>query len=238
MGVTPEIVDPDYVYIVIRSTVKYDSTLTTNTPATIKSAISTSVNDFGITYLNNFDKAFRHSNLSRQIDEAEISIKSNQTSVQLKRNFYPAIGTTGAYTLKFSNEIYHPANTFWGAIKSDAFSYADTAGTVYTGCKLQDANGVMQVYRTSGADRILVANNIGTVTYGTGKVSVTNFKPTAVGANTSGNTSLLNVVVTPASNDVLPLREQILLINSGDVSVTMIDDSGSGTYTTGSTTTS
>ena len=135
-------------------------------------------------------------------------------------------------------DIYHPANTFWGAIKSDAFSYADTAGTVYTGCKLQDANGVMQVYRTSGADRILVANNIGTVTYGTGKVAVTNFKPAAVGANSSGNTSLLNVVVTPASNDILPLREQILLINSGDVSVTMIDDSGSGTYTTGSTTTS
>ena len=96
----------------------------------------------------------------------------------------------------------------------------------------------MQVYRTSGADRILVANNIGTVTYGTGKVAVTNFKPAAVGANTSGNTSLLNVVVTPASNDVLPLREQILLIDSGDVTVTMIDDSGSGTYTTGSTTTS
>ena len=238
VGVTPEIVDPDYVYIVIRATVKYDSTLTTNTPATIKSAISTAVDDFGITYLNNFDKAFRHSNLSQKIDEAEISIKSNQTSVQLKRNFYPTIGTTGAYDLKFSNEIYHPANTFWGAIKSDAFSYADTAGTVYTGCKLQDANGVMQVYRTSGADRILVANNIGTVTYGTGKVAVTNFKPAAVGANSSGNTSLLNVVVTPASNDILPLREQILLINTGDVTVTMIDDSGSGTYTTGSTTTS
>ena len=44
----------------------------------------------------------------------------------------------------------------------------------------------------------------------------------------------MEVFITPASADILPLREQIILIESGDVSVTMLDDAGSGTYVKGS----
>ena len=40
----------------------------------------------------------------------------------------------------------------------------------------------------------------------------------------------------PSSSDVLPLREQIILIEEGDISITMVDDAGTGTYVTGSST--
>ena len=234
VGITPEIVDPDYMYLKVNSTVKYDSGMTTNSASVLKSTVSTAVTDFGSTNLKTFDKSFRYSKLVQSIDESEVSIKSNQTSVSIKRLLYPALGSSAAYTLPFSNQIYHPANNFWGAITSSEFSYRDSVNTLWTGCRLQDDNGVMQVYRSSGDERILVDNNVGDVTYLTGKVALTSFKPIAIGSETTGNTTSMEVFVTPASSDILPLREQIILINSGDVNITMLDDAGTGTYVKGS----
>jgi len=234
VGITPEIVDPDYMYLKVNSTVKYDSGRTTNSASVLKSTVSTAVTDFGDTNLKTFDKSFRYSKLIQAIDEAEVSIKSNQTSVTIKRLLYPRLGSSAAYTLPFSNQIYHPANNFWGAVTSAEFSYNDSVNTLWTGCRLQDDDGVLQVYRSSGEERILVDNNVGTITYLSGKVELKSFKPIAIGSETTGNTTPLEVYVTPASADILPLREQIILIESGDVNITMLDDAGTGTYVKGS----
>ena len=234
VGVTPEIVDPDYMYLKVTSTVKYDSGMTTNSASVLKSTVSTAVTDFGDTNLKSFDKSFRYSNLIQAIDEAEVSVKSNQTSIVIKRYLYPLLGSSAAYTLPFSNQIYHPANTFWGAVTSSEFSYNDSVDALWTGCKLQDSDGVVQVYRTSGEERIVVDNNVGTITYLSGKMELKSFKPVSIGSATTGNTEPMEVFVTPASADILPLREQIILIESGDITITMLDDAGSGTYVKGS----
>ena len=94
------------------------------------------------------------------IDEAEISVKSNQTSLQLKRLLYPLLGSSGSYVLPFSNQVYHPSNTFWGAVTSGKFGYYDSANTLWDECRVQDNNGTLEVYRTSGEDRIIVNNNV------------------------------------------------------------------------------
>ncbi len=234
VGITPEIIDPDYLYLKINSTVKYDSGLTTNSSSVLKSTVTTAVTDFGVTNLKTFDKSFRYSNLIKAIDEAEVSIKSNQTSIVIKRYLYPLLGSSAAYTLPFSNQVYHPANEFWGAVTSSEFSYNDSVNTLWTGCKLQDANGVVQVYRRSGEARIVVNNNVGTITYLTGKLELKSFQPVSIGSDTTGNTTPMEVFITPGSSDILPLREQIILIESTDVNITMLDDAGTGTYVKGS----
>ncbi len=226
VGITPEIIDPDYLYLKINSTVKYDSGLTTNSSSVLKSTVTTAVTDFGVTNL--------YSNLIKAIDEAEVSIKSNQTSIVIKRYLYPLLGSSAAYTLPFSNQVYHPANEFWGAVTSSEFSYNDSVNTLWAGCKLQDANGVVQVYRRSGEARIVVNNNVGTITYLTGKLELKSFQPVSIGSDTTGNTTPMEVFITPGSSDILPLREQIILIESTDVNITMLDDAGTGTYVKGS----
>lgn len=237
VGITPEIVDPDYMYLGVKSTVKFDSTLTSNSAASLKSTVTSSIVSFGTTNLKDFDKAFRYSKLVKHIDGAEVSVKSNQTSVSIKRLFYPLLGSSSAYTLPFSNEIYHPSNTFWGSVTSEEFSYRDNANTLWGGCRLQDTNGTVQVYRTVGTDRIIVSNDVGNVHYGSGKVSLTAFAPVAIGSATTSNITSLAVTVTPSSSDVLPLREQIILIQDTDVKVTMLDDSGTGQYSQGTVST-
>ena len=46
VGISPEIVDPDYMYLKVNSTVKYDSGRTTNSASVLKSTVSTAVTDF------------------------------------------------------------------------------------------------------------------------------------------------------------------------------------------------
>ena len=233
VGVTSVVVDPDYLYLGIDTTAKYDSALTSNSEASLKATITSTIKSFSAISLKDFDKAFRYSNLVRLIDQSEISIASNQTAVTLKRYLYPLIGHTAAYTLKFSNEIYHPSNTFWGSITSSKFTYRDNANTVWEDCRFQDENGYVQVYRKFGLERILVANNVGTVTYSVGQINLTGFLPEAIGTIITGNTEPMTVSIVPASSDIKPVREQILLMEDSDINVTMLDDSPSGTYISG-----
>ena len=101
---------------------------------------------------------------------------------------------------------------------------------------MQDSNGTVQVYRTSGQNRIIVDNDVGTITYGSGKMNLLGFAPVAIGSASTGNTTALGIYVSPSSSDVLPLREHIILIEDADISVTMVDDTGTGTYVQGATT--
>ena len=226
VSITPEVVDPDYMYITITSTISYDSTRTTESAEEIKNSISNTVYQYGVNNLGLFANQFRYSPLIQQIDQTETSIESSLTSVKLRREITPILGSSTSYTLKFSNEIKDDSNTDI-SISSTRFSHNDDNGTLRTDCELQDDDGILQVFRTSGADRVVVANNVGTVTYGTGVVALTSFAPTAI----SDGTSELSVTVEPESNDVKPYREQILLIANSDISLSMVDTSGTGKAT-------
>ena len=96
-----------------------------------------------------------------------------------------------------------------------------------TSCSLQDANGILQVFRTVGAVRVIVANNGGTIDYSSGNVALTTFAPTTI---TDGSANV-SVTVTLSSNDIRPLREQILLISNNDITISMVDTGGRGQNT-------
>ena len=230
VSVTPEIVDPDYLYVVVDTSIKYNSSKTTLAADTIKSKISNTVYRYGQTELGMFADEFRYSPLIKQIDQTENSIESSLTTVKLKRTFTPTLNVASSYTLNFSNEIPSTSNS--SQIDSTQFSHYDDAGILRTSCSLQDADGVLQVYRTSGADRIIVANNVGSITYSSGNVALTTFKPVSI----TDGTSNVNVTTTLSLNDVKPLREQILLIANSDITIAMVDTLGTGRDTTVSAT--
>ena len=227
VSITPEIQDPDYLYVTIDSTVKYDSSKTANTSATIADLISNTIYSYGTDNLGLFSNEFRYSPLIKKIDESETSIESSLSTVKLKRTFTPSINVASSYTLKFSNEIFHPYTDYIDSVTSTQFSHVDDSNTAQIQCSLQDSNGIMQVYRTVGANRVIVANNVGTVSYTTGLVSLSNFKPTLI----TDGTANVDVTIALASSDITPVRDQILLITNNDISVTMSDTAGTGTST-------
>ena len=232
VSITPEVVDPDYMYVTVTSSIKYDSTKTTVSAQKIRDSISNTIYQYGVSNLGLFADQFRYSPMTKQIDETENSIESSLTSITLRRSIAPVLGTPTSYSLKFSNEIKHESNTDV-SISSTRFSHSDDNGTLRTDCELQDDNGILQVFRTSGATRVVVANNVGTVNYTSGLVALTSFNPTAI----TDGTSNVSITVNPSSNDVTPYREQILLISNNDISISMIDTAGSGKTTAVQTTT-
>ena len=232
VSITPEVVDPDYMYVTVTSSIKYDSTKTTVSAQKIRDSISNTIYQYGVSNLGLFADQFRYSPMTKQIDETENSIESSLTSINLRRSIAPVLGTPTSYSLKFSNEIKHESNTDV-SISSTRFSHSDDNGTLRTDCELQDDNGILQVFRTSGATRVVVANNVGTVNYTSGLVALTSFNPTAI----TDGTSNVSITVNPSSNDVTPYREQILLISNNDISISMIDTAGSGKTTAVQTTT-
>ena len=231
VSISTEIVDPDYLYLTFDSTVKYDSSKTSNTASTIADLVSNTVYNFGVDILKGFANEFRYSPLIKKIDESETSIESSLSTVKLKKIFVPSLNVSSSYTLNYNNEIFHPYADYVDSVTSTEFAHFDADDTLRTGCNLQDANGVMQVYRTTGDTRIIVANNVGTVTYGSGVVALAGFKPVSIGDGTAN----LSVTVALASSDVTPVREQVLLITNNDISVAMVDTFGTGTSTTGTT---
>tara|TARA_B100001123_G_scaffold206702_2_gene234182 strand:+ start:1484 stop:3316 length:1833 start_codon:yes stop_codon:yes gene_type:complete len=227
--VTPEVIAPDYIYLNINSSIKYDSLVSQNSAAVIADNVKSAIVNYGATELNNFDLRFRYSKLTTAIDNVDPSILGNLTTITLTKKIEIEAGVATNYGIKFSNEIYHPNDTYVGSIVSTTFTYDDGLGTIQSDCSLDDENSVLRVVKTVSGSKVVVANNIGTVSYSSGLVNLVSFAPPAI----SGNT--LNITITSASNDITPVREQILVINTEDVTTSAIADN---TDATGSVTTS
>ena len=68
-SITPEVLDPDYTYINVTSTVNYNPNISTNPEGTIKNMVTSSISDYSSGSLSSFDNSFRYSNLTSDIDK-------------------------------------------------------------------------------------------------------------------------------------------------------------------------
>lgn len=223
LTVSTEIVDPEYVYLLIDASVKYDSDVTTLSDTAIKSLVIDTIENYNDTDINSFSKYFRYSKLSRLIDLTERSILNSSLSIRMRKETSVQLGIQTRYEIDFSNPINsatngRPATHPYGQgnqITSNAFTYLG-----FTNCFLEDNNGIMRIYRTLNGSNIAVSANAGTVNYTTGKVILTAFNPSAFA---DGSTTL-KVTAIPRDKDILPLRNQIISIRDADITVTMIDE--------------
>ena len=229
--VTPEIVDPDYIYMNLNCRVKYDSRVAQNSAAVIADNVKSTIVDFGTSNLSNFDLRFRYSKLTTAIDDVDPSILNNLLNITLTKKLVVSTTAAANYTVKFENEIYHPNNTYVGSITSTEFTYNDSLGDSQSACKLDDKDSVLRVVKPIAGTITEIANNVGSVSYSSGKLEFSSFAPTAIVGST------IDITITPSSSDVRPVREQILLIQSENVTVTASTDQTEATGTVTSTAT-
>jgi len=235
VSVTPEVVDPDIIDLIFTTTVKYDSRLTSLSSGAVAELVIDTIQDYKTNNLLKFGASFRYSTLSTLIDDSETSVISNLTTLTAKKGLEPSITANNAYTISFNNPIFNPSTTYEGAVTSTAFAFTDAAGTSYTSCFIDDLNGTLRIFYLSGADKILLSNTAGTVSYANGNISISSFKPDSYVGST------LDFTITPAQNDLTPIRDQIFEIANTNITITMQDDQSTGTTsstdTTASTTT-
>jgi hypothetical protein len=226
VAITPEVVDPDLVDLIFSVTVKYDSRLTTLSSGGVAELVIDTIQTYKTNNLLKFGSIFRYSTLSTNIDNTETSIISNLTTITAKKGITPSTTTEDSYTISFNNGIYNPSTTYEGAVTSTAFAYTDAAGTTYQTCYMDDLNGVLRIYYLSGATKIILDDDSGSVTYSNGYISVTSFKPDSFVGST------MDFTIEPATNDLVPIRNQIFEIANTNITVTMQDDAGTGTTVT------
>jgi hypothetical protein len=218
-----EIVDPDYVYLLIDAIVKYDPNKVTLSSTDLTSIIIQNIMEYSQNNLGQFSKFFRYSNLGRVIDLSERSILSSTLSITMRKEIPIQLNTSKIYTIEFSNPINditkdrpsgHPFSA-GNKIISNEFTYAG-----FSNCYIEENGGIMRIYRKASGNLIGVVTNIGTVDYDTGKVILESFAPEAF--SDGGTTLKLNAV--PRDLDILPLRTQILTIRESDIKITLVND--------------
>src|SRR5210317_607508 len=242
-SVTPVIIDPEITNVLLTSTVKFDEKSTTKVADTIKSDIITTITNYNSNTLQKFDTIFRHSKLTGLIDDTDESILSNITTVRLRKSFVPTIGSSTKYTINFANALYNPhsghASVEGGILSSTGFKIDGDTTNVWL--LDDDGQGNVRRYRMDGSVRAYGNSTQGTIDYSTGKVEVNSLNVSNIENIRGAASTVIEVTVKPNSNDLVPIRNQILEIDVANSSVTVEADTlvgGSANAGIGYTTTS
>ena len=234
---TPVIVDPTTTSLILNTIFKFDSSATTSTGPELESKVSTTLQSFNTSDLEKFDGLFRHSKVLGLIDNTDTAITSNTTNITLAQKFTPTTTAATSYNINFNNAFYNPHSehnkSSGGIITSSAFYVTGDATNLHYFD--DDGAGNLRLYYISGGARNYVDNTAGTVTYSTGKIVINSIYITSVDIVDGAASSQIRITAIPNSKDIVPLRNQILVIDfvntsiTGEVDTIAVGDSAAGT---------
>ena len=105
VGLVPEFVDPEFVHIGLNAVVTYDTKLTTLTTGSLGALVTTKIEDYFSTNLNELKKNFYHSRLQNDIAKLSDSIIGVNLEMRLIKKLTPTLGSSARYEPKFNNKI-------------------------------------------------------------------------------------------------------------------------------------
>lgn len=200
VGIIPEIIDPEFLYVDITSDVKYDREKTTSGPGQIQSIIEAAIISHFNSDLTKFDAVFRYSNFLNVIDQSDPSILNNLTSVKMTKKWRPTIGAK-TYSFKYNNAISA------GTAQTQVFTHSSINFQLK-----DDGLGNLDEYQ----EGILINSKVGTINYTTGEITVISYDFNLDATNE------LSITATPAINDIDTVRNTLILLGDMNVSVEFI----------------
>jgi hypothetical protein len=222
-SVRPVIVDPETTFILITSNVKYDEKLTTKTATTLKSDITSVLSNFNDNTLQKFDGVFRYSKVTSLIDDTDTSIISNITTIKIRKEFTPTLNSSTRYDIYFRNALYNPVSGYnsvnGGILESTGFKISgDTTNVFFLD---DDGAGNIRRFRLVGSVRTYANNTQGTINYTTGQITLTSLSVSSIQNIRGSASTVIELTVTPKSNDIVPVRDQILEIDTANSLITV-----------------
>jgi hypothetical protein len=211
LTVTPIFTDPQYTYISVDSTVYYNNETSEYTGSTLSTLVTGAIKLYAEKNLGKFDNNLRFTKLCNDIDSVSPAIYSNITNLYLSKYIVTEFLRDQPQALNFGNPIVS------GSLTSNSFNITNTTFPV----RFDDVNGVIRVYYIDQTAKKVVVENAGTIDYRTGKILVDKLFVTS--------NPDIRVFVTPQSNDIFSLRENILMIEDSDITVKAIQDTNDST---------
>jgi len=247
-SITPVVVDSETTSIILNITIMYDTSATTYTGTQIASLVANTVSNYNDSDLKSFNTPFRHSKLLGLIDNTDTSILNSIATVTIAKLFTPTLSSSTDYNLNFNNKFYNPVSGYNAAAGGIIASTGFYLNNVTTKTYFFDDDGSknLRIYYLLSGTRTYINSTAGTVDYENGKITISPVTITGV-ANVDGVSSTrIRITTLPNSNDITPVRNQILEIDttnttySSNVDATTSTGVGYSTTTTsaGTTTTS
>lgn len=212
ISIDPVFIDPEYTYLNIESTVRYNRNITLLTVDDIKTIVTSAILSYAKNNLNNFNKVFRYSKCVQAIDNSQTSIVSNETNIRMIKLLKPKIlGSPQTFDINFDVAL------------DSVVSRSDIGFTVQSSAFIYE--GQRAVIRDNGDGKLLVCTDgtletidtIGTVNYDNGLLQFSNF--TIDNTLTSG---VIKVYATPLSRDTVTRNNTILNIVQDDIDLRIV----------------
>ena len=242
-SVTPVIVVADTTFLILGISFAFDSSATTSDKTDLEALVNTTVSNYNTTDLLNFNNPFRHSKLTGLIDDTDTSILNSTVTVTMSKLVTPILNTNSSYTVGFNNTLYNPVSGYnaaaGGIIASTGFFLGGTTEYFFD----DDGTGNLRIYYEVEAVRTYYDTEAGTVDYLNGIVKINPLSITSVGSVDGATSTRFRMTAIPNSNDIVPVRNQILEIDTtnttitGSVDQTTSTGTGYTVTTTGTTTT-
>ena len=209
LSIEPVIIDPEYTYIIANINTYYDSTNTLDKEGTIRSAILNAITNFSTNNLERFSNRLRFSKFLSALDSVTVGkILNNDARLSLQKRVVPDTQRATRLVLKFANELRSSTLT------STRFTFKNFS------CFLDDDGvGNVRIYRFDETkQKVILDANAGTINYTTGVVDIPNFALTAY-------EGIEFYVTCQTQNlDIEPVREQILIMDAQNATVSIVDE--------------
>jgi len=209
LAIDPVVVDADYTYIIPSVTTYYDLTRSSLTDAAVEQNTRDAITAFATDNLERFGNKFRFSRFIRSLDNTSTgAVLNNDANIKIQKRITPNTDVATLVELNFNNPI-RPST-----LSSTQFKY--NGFDAFLG---DDGLGRVSIFRYNDTkqkvDIIVLA---GTIDYTSGRILVQNFLPT------SYSDQSLNITVTTENLDIIPVREQILLMDSADAKINVVGE--------------
>ena len=236
-SITPEVVDPETTFIRLSSQIKFDSSATTDSADAIVTSVTTALTNYNTNTLQTFNSQYRASAVSRLIDESNAAILNNTTTVKLSKFFTPFLGSTTSYNLSFNNALFNPESGYLAATGGIVTSSGFKVGTDTTSEFFfdDDGEGNLRRYSLVGTTRSYADSQAGTIDYASGVIKINNINITSISNVDDATSTQIRLVVTPNSNDIVPVRNQILELDLTNTTITATADTEASSGSTFST---
>jgi hypothetical protein len=220
-SVTPVLMDPSIIDIILESKIFYNPLETSLTAEQLKQLVIDNLTAYKENSgVSKFNGTLRQSKVSSAIDASDDSIISNQTKIHLRKTLLPAFNTTAEYIICFNN----PLNSGCGEspITSSSFIIAEYPDD--TAFFEASSDGIIQIYTINSitSEKKILKRDAGTINFATGEIKLTGITFLS-GSATEGNEIYITLV--PLYPDIEAVRETYLNLSIEKSKIQLVAES-------------
>ena len=224
VGIVPEIVDLKYLYVETNVKAYYNTEVAPSADF-VRTQIIQNIDRYSKSGgLNRFGARFKYSKFQKIIDDSNISITSNITTVTVRRDLEPVLNSFTEYEICYGNR-FHVKSELGYNIKSSGLKVSGFSDTVYLSDRPNTdlKTGSMFLFKlNSPTEPVILKQSIGTIDYVKGEIKLNPINIISTVVNRT--VPLIEISISPYSNDVIGYQDLYLQLDSSNSTISTISD--------------